>query len=185
MRQAVWSCHCPRQEIDNSRHPSESSTAPESGRCPSSQQPTGMDVRSESGRQCVYNVRINDWLIDCMMLCIPFKNVSLREEWSHNWWKAAKLRPLLGACLEQGGLFTVPHLLWHGAIVNTISSKGPPHLVASYQRYRGPILILILTGSSIRHVFSVKHMMYAWEKIFLTQTQYFRSTWVTEILPFM
>ena len=182
MRQAVWSCHCPRQEIDSSRRPSESSTAPECGRCPSSQRPTGMDAKSESGRQYVYNVRINDWLIDCMMLSIPFKNVSLRAI-------AGEGLQILGLCSghlpKTGRAFIVPHLLWQGAIVNTISSKGPPHLVASYQRYRGPILILILTGSSIRHVFSVKHMMYAWEKIFLTQTQYFRSTWVTEILPFM
>jgi hypothetical protein len=33
---------------------------------------------------------------------------------------------------EQGGIFIVPHLLWHGASVFSVSSEGPPHLVASY-----------------------------------------------------
>jgi hypothetical protein len=43
----------------------------------------------------------------------------------------------LGLCLalrafEQGGIFIVPHLLWHGASDFPVSSKGPPHAVASY-----------------------------------------------------
>jgi hypothetical protein len=43
----------------------------------------------------------------------------------------------LGLCLaltafEQGGIFTVPHLLWHGASVFPVSSEGPPNEVASY-----------------------------------------------------
>jgi hypothetical protein len=33
---------------------------------------------------------------------------------------------------EQGGIFIVPHLLWHGTSVFPVSSEGPPHLVASY-----------------------------------------------------
>jgi hypothetical protein len=33
---------------------------------------------------------------------------------------------------EQGGIFIVPHLLWHGASDFPVSSKGPPHSVASY-----------------------------------------------------
>jgi hypothetical protein len=33
---------------------------------------------------------------------------------------------------EQGGIFIVPHLLWHGASFFPVSSKRPPHLVASY-----------------------------------------------------
>ena len=92
-----------------------------------------MLLRSESGRQYVYNVRINDWLI-VMLLSIPFKNVSLRQERSHYWWMAANFRPLLATCLKQGGLFIVPHLLWHGAIVNTISSKGKLRIVTSYNK---------------------------------------------------
>jgi hypothetical protein len=43
----------------------------------------------------------------------------------------------LGLCsvlraFEQGGIFIVPHLLWHGALVFPVSSEGPPHSVASY-----------------------------------------------------
>jgi hypothetical protein len=43
----------------------------------------------------------------------------------------------LGLCsalraFEQGGIFIVPRLLWHGASVFPVSSEGPPHSVASY-----------------------------------------------------
>jgi hypothetical protein len=43
----------------------------------------------------------------------------------------------LGLCsalraFEQGGIFVVPHLLWHGTSVFPVSSEGSPHLVASY-----------------------------------------------------
>jgi hypothetical protein len=43
----------------------------------------------------------------------------------------------LGLCsalraFEQGGIFIVPHLLWHGTSVFPVSSEGPPHSVASY-----------------------------------------------------
>jgi hypothetical protein len=34
--------------------------------------------------------------------------------------------------LEQGGIFIVPHLLWHRTSVFPVLSEGPPHLVASY-----------------------------------------------------
>jgi hypothetical protein len=48
----------------------------------------------------------------------------------------------LGLCsalraFEQGGIFIVPHLLWHGASVFPVSSEGPPHLVASYDTQGG------------------------------------------------
>ena len=33
---------------------------------------------------------------------------------------------------EQGGIFIVPHLLWHGASVFSVSSKGSSHSIASY-----------------------------------------------------
>jgi hypothetical protein len=33
---------------------------------------------------------------------------------------------------EQGGIYIVPHLLWHGASVFSVSSERPPFLVASY-----------------------------------------------------
>jgi hypothetical protein len=43
----------------------------------------------------------------------------------------------LGLCsalraYEQGGIFIVPHLLWHGTSVFPVSSEGPSHPVASY-----------------------------------------------------
>jgi hypothetical protein len=49
---------------------------------------------------------------------------------------------------EQGGIFIVPHLLWHGTSVFPVSSEGPPHLVASYDTRGcgGSILTRILTG---------------------------------------
>ena len=43
----------------------------------------------------------------------------------------------LGLCsalraFEQGGIFIVSHLLWHGASVFPVSSEGPLHSVAFY-----------------------------------------------------
>jgi hypothetical protein len=43
----------------------------------------------------------------------------------------------LGLCsvlraFELGGIFIVPHLLWHGASVFPVSSEGLSHSVASY-----------------------------------------------------
>jgi hypothetical protein len=48
----------------------------------------------------------------------------------------SKLLRNLGLCsalraFEQGGIFIVSHLLWHGTSVFPISSEGPHHLVAS------------------------------------------------------
>jgi hypothetical protein len=42
----------------------------------------------------------------------------------------------LGA-FEQGGIFIVPHLLWHRTSVFPVLSEGPPHLVASYTTHEG------------------------------------------------
>jgi hypothetical protein len=89
----------------------------------------------------------------------PLKNVSLVWRRHHFRWRAARFRPMLGAqglwagredvttageglqnldlCLalrafEQGGIFIVPHLLWHGGSIFPVLSEGPPHSVASY-----------------------------------------------------
>jgi hypothetical protein len=48
----------------------------------------------------------------------------------------------LGLCsglraFEQGGIFIVPHLLWHGTSVFPVSPEGPPHSVASYDTQGG------------------------------------------------
>jgi hypothetical protein len=45
----------------------------------------------------------------------------------------------LGLCsalraFEQRGIFIVLHLLWHGTSVLPVSSEGPPHSVASYDK---------------------------------------------------
>jgi hypothetical protein len=57
----------------------------------------------------------------------------------------------LGLCwalrvFEQRGIFIVPHLLWHGASVLPVSSKGPPHSIASYDT-RGDVKDLFQPGS--------------------------------------
>jgi hypothetical protein len=64
----------------------------------------------------------------------------------------------LGLCsalraFEQGGIFIVPHLLWHGASVFPVSSEGPPHLVAFYDT-RGDVEDLLTGVECFR--FSVK-----------------------------
>jgi hypothetical protein len=72
-------------------------------------------------------------LIDYLGFYVPLKNFSLIWRRHHCRWRAAKFRPMLGAqAFEQGGIFIVPHLLWHGASVVPVSSEGPPHSVASY-----------------------------------------------------
>jgi hypothetical protein len=48
----------------------------------------------------------------------------------------------LGLCselraFEQGEIFIVPHLLWHGTLVFPVSSEGPPHSVATYDKHEG------------------------------------------------
>jgi hypothetical protein len=70
-------------------------------------------------------------LIDYLLFYVPLKNISLI--WRRHQWRAANL----GLCsalraIEQGGIFIVPHLLWHGTSVFPVSSEGPPHLVAFY-----------------------------------------------------
>ena len=46
------------------------------------------------------------------------------------------LSSALGA-FKQGGIFIVPHLLWHGTSVFQFSSERLPHLVASYDTQGG------------------------------------------------
>jgi hypothetical protein len=58
----------------------------------------------------------------------------------------------LGLCsalraFEKGGIFIVPHLLWHGASVFPVSSEGLSHSVASYDTQRD-VENLFLPGSS-------------------------------------
>lgn len=39
------------------------------------------------------------------------------------------------SAFEQGLIFMVSHLLWHGTLVNTVSFEGPSRLVASYDKF--------------------------------------------------
>jgi hypothetical protein len=44
--------------------------------------------------------------------------------------------------LEQGGIFIVPQLLWHGASVFPVSSEGPPDSIASSDILCGDVTII-------------------------------------------
>jgi hypothetical protein len=56
-----------------------------------------------------------------------YRDVTIAGEGLQNLGLCSELR-----ALEQGGIFIVPQLLWHGTSVFPVSSEGPPHLVASY-----------------------------------------------------
>jgi hypothetical protein len=64
---------------------------------------------------------------------VPLKNFSLiwRRHHCREGLQNLSLCSALRA-FEQGGIFIVPHLLWHGASIFPVSSEGPPHLVAFY-----------------------------------------------------
>jgi hypothetical protein len=77
-----------------------------------------------------------DWLIDWLVdygftsrsrifhLC---GDVTITYEGLQNLGLCSALR-----AIEQGGIFIVSHLLWHGTSFFPVSFEGPPHLVASY-----------------------------------------------------
>jgi hypothetical protein len=62
-------------------------------------------------------------LIDWLLFYVPLKNISLTSRRHYGRWRAAYLGlcSALGA-FEQGGIFIVPHLLWHGTSVFPVSS---------------------------------------------------------------
>jgi hypothetical protein len=64
-------------------------------------------------------------------------DVTIAGEGLQNLGQSSALR-----AFEQGGIFIVPHLLWHGASIFPVSSEGPPHSVASYDT-RGDVEDLI------------------------------------------
>jgi hypothetical protein len=73
-----------------------------------------------------------DWLIiygftSRSLIFHLYGNVTIARERLQNLGLCSALR-----ALEQGGIFIVPHLLWHGTSVFPVSSQGPPHSVASY-----------------------------------------------------
>jgi hypothetical protein len=91
-----------------------------------------------------------DWLINYLGFTSRFRifhvygDVTIAGEGLKNLGLSSALR-----AFEQGGIFIVPHLLWHGASVFPASSEGLPHLVASYDTRGcgGSILPRILSGS--------------------------------------
>jgi hypothetical protein len=74
-----------------------------------------------------------DWLSNVLLPAqefftyYVFGDVTITGEGLQNIGLCSALR-----ALEQGGVFIVQHLLWHGTSVFPVSSEGPPHLVASY-----------------------------------------------------
>jgi hypothetical protein len=81
----------------------------------------------------IYIIGCNGWLIDYLLFYVPLKNISLI--WRRLTIASERLQNLGLRAYEQGGIFIVPFLLWHGTSVFLVSSEGPPHLVASYDTH--------------------------------------------------
>jgi hypothetical protein len=90
-----------------------------------------------------------DWLIDYLLFYTLLKNLSFIWRRHHYRWSAAYLDPCsaLRTFEKRGISFIVPHLLWHEASVFPVSSKWPPHSVASYTT-QGDVENQFLPGSS-------------------------------------
>jgi hypothetical protein len=76
------------------------------------------------------------WLIDWLIIYC-FKFHSRLFHWYGDVTITGGGLQNLGLCsalmaFDQGGIFIVPHLLWHGAFGFPISSEGSPHFVAFY-----------------------------------------------------
>ena len=78
----------------------------------------------------------DDWLIDWLIIYgftsrsrifHLYGDVTIAGEGLQNLGLCSALR-----AFKQGGIFIVPHLLWHGTSIFPVSSEGPPHLVAFY-----------------------------------------------------
>jgi hypothetical protein len=73
-----------------------------------------------------------DWLIicgftSCSRIFHLYGDVTIAGEGLQNLGLCSALR-----AFEQGGIFIVPHLLWHRTSVFPVSSEGTPHSIASY-----------------------------------------------------
>jgi hypothetical protein len=81
----------------------------------------------------VYNIYNNiDWLIvynftSRSRIFHLYGDVTIAGEGLQNLGLSSVLR-----AFEQGGIFIVPHLLWHRTSVFPVSSEWPPNLVAYY-----------------------------------------------------
>jgi hypothetical protein len=79
---------------------------------------------------CVKN---GDWLFTVLRPAQEFftyGDVTIAGEGLQNLGLCSALR-----AFEQGEIFIVPHLLWHGTSVFPVSSEGPSHSVASYDTH--------------------------------------------------
>jgi hypothetical protein len=80
-----------------------------------------------------FKVFMIDWLIDYLRFTFRsrifhlYGDVSIASGGLQNLGLSSALR-----AFEHGGIFIVPHLLWHGASVSPVQSKGPPPLIAFY-----------------------------------------------------
>jgi hypothetical protein len=83
---------------------------------------------------------MNDWLF--MILCPVHGDVTITGEGQQNLGLCSVLR-----AIEQGGIFVVPHLLWHGTLVFSVLSEGPfSRLLRHTRGCGGSILNRIFTG---------------------------------------
>ena len=94
---------------------------------------------------------MKDWLIDWLIIYgftsrsrifHLYGDVTIAGEGLQNLGLCSALR-----AFEQGGIFIVPHLLWHGTSVFPVSSEGPPLSVAFYDTH-GDAEDLFQPGSS-------------------------------------
>jgi hypothetical protein len=83
----------------------------------------------------IFRCILIDWLV---IKCFTFRSriLNLYGDVSHHCrWRAAKYRPTCisaPSAFEQGGIFIVSYLLWHGTSVFLVSCEGPPHSIDSY-----------------------------------------------------
>jgi hypothetical protein len=116
----------------------------------------------------VYTLHVSlfDWImIDYLLFYVPFDNISLNKETSplqglQNFGLRSALR-----AFKQGGIFIVTHLLWHGASVFPVSSKGQPHLITFYDT-QGDAEDLFWSRVPIQSPLTKRNDMY---KIYITE----------------
>jgi hypothetical protein len=75
------------------------------------------------------------WLIYCYCFTSRSRIFHQYEDVTIASTKLRSMRLALRA-FELGGIFIVPHLLWHGATIFPVSSEGPPHSVTSYDIHK-------------------------------------------------
>jgi hypothetical protein len=88
-------------------------------------------------------------LFGCLLFYMPlhlYGDVTIAGEGLQN----LGLCSALCRAFKQGGVLTMPHLLWHGTSVIPVSSEGSSHSVASYDT-DGDVEDLFLPSSSQGH----------------------------------